>query len=230
METKAFLFDLDGTLVDSLHDIYAGVRALAERRGLPSPPIEDVRDMIGKGIRVLVARLAEWWMSRGIAAEVSDQQALLSELVEVWSTVPDLVRPIPGALECVARLRDQGFRVALVTNKIRERTVEYLAKNGLSDAFDAVVAGDDCEHAKPWPDMLCLAAQHLGVKAAECVMVGDSQNDALAARAAGMPVLLVRTGYNEGLGIDAWAAENGFMWVGDDVPAAVSVYLKESAC
>ena len=229
MDTKAVLFDLDGTLVDSLPDIHAGVCALAERRGLPKPPIEDVGDMIGKGIRVLIERLADWWRLRGHAVETPEPEALLPELIEVWSGMPDLVRPIPGAFEAVAALRAAGIKTALVTNKIRERTVEYLERNGLEDAFDAVVTASDCERAKPWPDILWMAAEQLQVDPKACVMVGDSQNDALAGRAAGMRTVLVRTGYNEGVTIDEWAAQNGFEDLWDDVPQAMAPILKEAA-
>lgn len=228
MDTKAVLFDLDGTLVDSLPDIHAGVCALAQRRGLPQPPIEDVAAMIGKGIRVLVARLADWWCARGIKAETPDPETLLPELIEVWSGMPDLVRPIPGAFEAVRALRAVGIRTALVTNKIRERTVEYLERHDLEDAFDAVVTASDCARAKPAPDMLLKAAEMLGVEPQACIMVGDSQNDALAGRAAGMRVWLVRTGYNEGVSIDVWARENGFDALWDNVPKALAELLREA--
>lgn len=230
MRTKAFFFDLDGTLVDSLPDIHAGIRELARRQSLPVPPEEVVASMIGKGIRVLVERLASWWRERGVDLDESAQENLLPELISVWSAMPDLVRPIPGALECVASLRSEGFKVALVTNKIRERTVEFLDRRGLSEAFDAVVTASDCERVKPWPDMLQLAASIVGVQTCECVMVGDSQNDALAAKAAGMQVLLVRTGYNEGVDIDLWSSQHGFTMVGKDVPTVVRDYLKGALC
>ena len=74
-----------------------------------------------------------------------------------------------------------------------------------------------------------MAAEQLQVDPKACVMVGDSQNDALAGRAAGMRTVLVRTGYNEGVTIDEWAAQNGFEDLWDDVPQAMAPILKEAA-
>ena len=89
-------------------------------------------------------------------------------------------------------------------------TLSLLADKGLAPLFDVVVAGDDGHTPKPAPDMLLAAAAALGASAADCVMVGDSRNDALAARSAKMTVRLVACGYNEGEPIGQWAQANGF--------------------
>ena len=115
-----------------------------------------------------------------------------------------------AVIEGVEQLKDKGIRVALVTNKQRSLTVEFLQSRGLESLFDTVVAGDDCPNNKPAPDMLIRAMTEMNVCASETVMVGDSRNDALAGRAAGVSVALVETGYNEGVSIADWAREAGF--------------------
>ena len=90
--------------------------------------------------------------------------------------------------------------------------------------LNALVAGDDTDHPKPAPDMLLLACKKLGVSPAEAVMVGDSENDALAARAAGIRAMLVSTGYNGTIPMTRWAAENGFSLVFSSV-AGIKDYI-----
>ena len=97
-----------------------------------------------------------------------------------------------------------------MTNKLRSLTVEFIESRGIAHLFDAVVAGDDCPKNKPAPDMLLRAMDILKVDASQAIMVGDSRNDALAGRAAGVTVALVETGYNEGVSIADWAREAGF--------------------
>ncbi len=89
-------------------------------------------------------------------------------------------------------------------------TEAFLASHGLGELFDVVLTGSDAERLKPAPDLLRLALERLGVSAREAVMVGDSSNDALAARAAGTALMLVDGGYNEGVAVQDWARANGF--------------------
>ncbi len=205
---KAVLFDLDGTLVDSLPELYEGVRRSLEELGFPVPEKEAVRDMIGRGVSVLVDRLRSHLQLTD--AELT-HAALLSLLVKHWAqTNGSYTTFYPGVLDGIAALRAADIRVGLVTNKWRDLTMEFLQARGIRELFDVVVAGDDCPHNKPAPDMLLKAIETLKVDAAQTIMVGDSRNDALAARAAGIRVALVETGYNEGEAIALWAREAGF--------------------
>jgi phosphoglycolate phosphatase len=102
---------------------------------------------------------------------------------------------VPQALE---QLRQCGLALACVTNKPREFTLPLLERVQLAAHFSAVVAGDDVREKKPHPALLLEACRRLALTPAQVLMVGDSVNDALAARAAGCPVVLVETGYNEG--------------------------------
>lgn len=205
---KAVLFDLDGTLVDSLPELYHGVHTVLSDMGLKAPSQEAVGAMIGRGILVLVQRLCA---ALGIAVESEQGRDLFDRLLKAWSESGGRHTAFyPGVIEGVEQLKDKGIRVALVTNKQRSLTVEFLQSRGLENLFDTVVAGDDCPNNKPAPDMLIRAMTEMNVCASETVMVGDSRNDALAGRAAGVSVALVETGYNEGVSIADWAREAGF--------------------
>lgn len=205
---KAVLFDLDGTLVDSLPELYHGVHTVLSDMGLKAPSQEAVGAMIGRGILVLVQRLCA---ALGIAVESEQGRDLFDRLLKAWSESGGRHMVFyPGVIEGVEQLKDKGIRVALVTNKQRSLTVEFLQSRGLESLFDTVVAGDDCPNNKPAPDMLIRAMTEMNVCASETVMVGDSRNDALAGRAAGVSVALVETGYNEGVSIADWAREAGF--------------------
>lgn len=206
LAVKAVLFDLDGTLVDSLPEIYEGVHRTALEMGLTPPSQQQVGDMIGRGPGVLVDRVCAV-----LGLDENGCKTFMSGLVKNWSESGGrLITLFPGVLGGLLALRAKGIQTALVTNKLRSLTVEFLEDRDMTALFDTVVAGDDCERNKPAPDMLIRALNELGVSPAEAVMVGDSRNDALAARAAGVTAALVQTGYNEGVGIDEWAREAGF--------------------
>lgn len=205
---KAVLFDLDGTLVDSLPEIYEGVCRTAADFGVKPPSKDEVGAMIGRGVVVLVDRL---YAALGLEEESVSRQAFLTTLVNHWSeTNGRYIAFYPGVLDGIRALRSAGVMTALVTNKLRSLTLKFIEERGIAELFSAVVAGDDCERNKPAPDMLWRALEELGVEASDAVMVGDSRNDALAARAAGVTAALVETGYNEGVGMAEWAREAGF--------------------
>jgi phosphoglycolate phosphatase len=207
LPVKAVLFDFDGTLVDSLPEIYGGVAKAVRSFGLEPPSKEEVAAMIGRGVTVLSERVCE----RLGRSDPAFSKAMLDKILDCWAeTNGRLIEFFPGVLDAVAALRAKGVKTALVTNKLRSLTLAFLKERGADGYFDTVVAGDDCEHNKPAPDMLFKALKDLGCYASEAVMVGDSRNDALAARAAGVTAALVETGYNEGVGIAEWAREAGF--------------------
>lgn len=205
---KAVLFDLDGTLVDSLPELYEGVaRAVADLKG-PAPSKEDVANMIGRGVQVLTERVRTHMHLTD--ADIT-HEVLLDRIVNNWAeTNGKFIDFFPGVLDSIATLRAKGIKTALVTNKMRDLTMSFVKDREVEELFDAVVCGDDCPRNKPSPDMLWRACELLGVDVSQTVMVGDSRNDALAAREAGSIPALVQTGYNEGLDIADWGREAGF--------------------
>lgn len=230
MKARAVFFDLDGTLVDSLPALHKGVQLLAEELKLPDPGIERVGDMIGGGVRVLVGRLIAWWQTAAPECPLPETEAALSRLVELWDAVgTSAIRVYPGVPEALSLLRKAGIRTVLVTNKERKLTLALLEEKGMSGLFDAVVAGGDCARLKPYPDMIERALALSQTAPEEALMVGDSRNDALAARAAGVKALLVETGYNEGEPLAVWGPSNGFENIFPDAAAACGAVLEGEA-
>lgn len=200
----AVLFDLDGTLVDTAADIALALnRALAEQ-GLRALPVAAVRTMIGRGSAVLVARALEACAPQ-LAADA--RRALLARYHHHYAALHDELqgggskaRAYAGVAEALAALHDAGLRLAVVTNKPQAIALRLLQRLGLSPWFDLVVGGDNADAAgrKPGGEPLLHACDAMGVSAQQALMVGDSAVDVAAARAAGMPVLCVPYGYNEG--------------------------------
>lgn len=208
MKLKAVLFDLDGTLIDSVPDLTRGVNRLLSLLNKPPLAVEDVSAMVGKGAATL--------LSRALAARdlVVDEETLENYLTryKAWvieAGAKDSVL-LPGVKELMTALKEKGIKRALVTNKPRAMTESVIQEKGIDVFFDVVITPEDVQNPKPAGDMLRLACSKLDVNPQEAVMVGDSGNDALAAQNAGMSAVLLKTGYNEGAAIDAWAKENGF--------------------
>jgi phosphoglycolate phosphatase len=144
---------------------------------------------------------------RCLGADAADEK-LLAEAVSAFRRHYAVVNGeattvYAGAIETLSVLRERGMRMACVTNKPAEFTAPLLAKTGLAGYFAAIVSGDTLAEKKPHPAPLVHACELLGCTVADAVMIGDSANDAAAARAAGMAVYLVTYGYSEGLAVDS---------------------------
>lgn len=194
---RAVLLDLDGTLLDTAPEIAAAAADMLSELGLdPVDPLR-VREFIGKGIPHLVRRTLEASLGRA-----PDERRVGSAMEGFFFHYAKrngcMSKPYPGVLEGITELRAKGFALACVTNKTAQFTIPLLEATGLAGFFPVVVSGDTMPKKKPAPDPLLEACRRLGIPALEALMIGDSRNDALAARAAGCPVLLVPYGYTEG--------------------------------
>lgn len=195
MDTSAVLLDLDGTLLDSLPDLAHAINGMRADLALPALGTERIGTYIGKGAAVLVQRaLAD-------VPKQNHEQAMALFRRHYHACNGRYAIPYPGALEGLARMRDMGLKLAIVTNKPEQFTLPLLERSRIAPYVEVVVSGDTCAHAKPHPEPLLYACKLLGVTPAQAIMIGDSINDAQAARAAGMPVLVVPYGYNEGLDV-----------------------------
>jgi phosphoglycolate phosphatase len=194
---RAVLFDLDGTLLDTVADISTALNAALAEQFLASLPESEVRTLIGRGVPSLIERS----LARVPGGESIDAHRVFERFhfhyEQVQRTGRMRTRPYPGVARGLAELHVLGFRIAVVTNKPTRASVDLLSRFGLDLWIDALIGGDS-GHRKPEPQPLLLACARLGVPTAEALMIGDSAIDVLAARAAGIPVLCVPYGYNEG--------------------------------
>jgi phosphoglycolate phosphatase len=196
---RGALFDLDGTLLDTLADIAAALNRTVAEWGWAPLSDAEVRDMVGGGSPILIERAAAL---RRKVLEADESSAMLQRFFHHYEAMEtsnqSSAQPYPGAVESLRRLHAAGVRIAVVTNKQRHFADVLLGRLALAGWVDLVVGGDTCPRRKPDPQPLLFACDSLQVKVAEAVMVGDSINDVQAARAAGMPVVCVSYGYNEG--------------------------------
>ncbi|MCV0394203.1 MAG: HAD-IA family hydrolase [Rhizobiaceae bacterium] len=190
---KAVLFDLDGTLVDSVPDLHGAVATLLERHGFVPLDLCEVRTMVGDGVRALVARA---FRARGRPVSGTELDALTDEMMDIYGArLTALTTLMPGAREALAACRAAGLGLGCVTNKPQAASEAILAGFGLSHYLPVVIGGDAGRALKPAPDIALAALDRLGVAPAEAVLVGDGAADAGCGRAAGMTVVLVRGGY-----------------------------------
>jgi phosphoglycolate phosphatase len=191
---RAAIIDLDGTLVDTLGDFAAALNLMLDALGLPRVETAVVERFIGKGSEHLI---------RETLAHVGASPVLYPQ---AWEHYQHAYRGLngrhakvyPGVVDGLASLRAAGLRLACLTNKPGEFARELLAAKGLASCFELVFGGDAFERRKPDPLPLRRTCEALGLASAEVLMVGDSGNDAAAARAAGCAVVLVTYGYNHG--------------------------------
>jgi phosphoglycolate phosphatase len=193
----AILCDLDGTLLDTVADIAAAVNAVLAGLGRAALAQDIIATYIGRGADVLLHRALGGGPDARIDAELLARARALFETA--YARVNgDATRIYPGVVAGLDCFRALGVRLACVTNKPQRAAEAVLARFGLSDRFEFVIGGDALAQRKPDPEPLLHAAARLGIAPRACVALGDSANDALAARGAGMPVVLVDYGYTEG--------------------------------
>lgn len=212
---RAVLLDLDGTLLDTAGDIATAANLM--RASLGFAPLDPVliKSYVGKGIANLVAKTLK--DAVGEVGPTALKVAVANFERQYEKCFGDTSTAFPGVVDGLDALRNKGFRLGCVTNKAEKFTLPLLAKTGLSGYFELVVSGDSLPEKKPHPMPLQHAATFFACKTTELLLIGDSLNDAQAARAAGCPVFIVPYGYNEGQelrGLDC----DAFI---DDVPSAL---------
>ena len=196
----AVALDLDGTLVDTLPDLHeAGNRMLADLGREPATAIA-VRSYIGDGVDRLIKRL----LTGDAEAEpppdtfAAARQAFSGHYRTVLTRSS---RPYPDVAEVLDEMRSRGLKLACVTNKPAAFTLPLLSSLGLQQRLDLVLSGDSLARKKPDPLPLQHCARAFGLPPTQLLMVGDSANDCLSARAAGCPVVCVPYGYRGSLGL-----------------------------
>lgn len=194
---KAVMIDLDGTLLDTIPDLAAAANGMLSALGRPPLPEARIRDFVGKGINNLIERTLTNDMNGKPDAALFARALPLYE--KSYHAINGKHTTIyPGVMEGLDLLRAQGYPLVCVTNKVERFTLPLLDFVSMADYFRCVVAGDTLPQRKPDPAPLLHACRQLGVAPGDMLMIGDSMNDAQAARAAGCPVFCVTYGYNEG--------------------------------
>ncbi|HSE76241.1 MAG TPA: phosphoglycolate phosphatase [Dongiaceae bacterium] len=184
------VFDLDGTLVDSAPDIAAAVNALFAELGLPPVELALIRRMIGDGAPVLLERALR---HVGAAHKAADLMARFS--AHYGENAVKLSTLYPGVAETLAALRAAGCRLGVCTNKPISPTHAVLAAFELNGLIEAVIGGDSMKQRKPQPEPLLEVIRALGGTPDRAVLVGDSTVDLACAEAAGVPAIIVPSGY-----------------------------------
>ena len=200
----AYLFDLDGTLVDSAPDIHEALNHTLHHAGLAPVGLQLTRDFVGMGSRALITRALT---HHGFSDR--DPEPLLGRFLNYYErNISVHSKPFPGTRDTLLALRQRGARLAVVTNKYAALTDAVLRDLELLELFDCVVASETTPNPKPAPDPALHACDALKVTPADALFIGDASPDVGCAKAAGCPVVVRRDGYNNGtpaheLGADA---------------------------
>lgn len=195
------IFDLDGTLLNTLEDLMDSVNYALERQGFPLRNIEEIRSFVGNGIRLLVERAVPQEVVGTDTFEVCFKD--FNDYYKVH--MEDKTAPYDGINEMLKNIKKAGFKTAIVTNK-----VDYAAQelcNRLFPEIDLVVGSVDDRPNKPAPDGAFYAIDTLGSKAENTIFVGDADTDILTAKNAGLPSIGVLWGFRDREIIEAEGAE-----------------------
>lgn len=194
---RLVMFDLDGTLMDSVPDLAAAVDKMLMLLGREPAGIDRVRDWVGNGSRVLVRRaLAGQLQHEGVADELADEALAL--FMQAYSGGHELTTVYPGVRECLDWLRERDVKLAIITNKPAQFIEPLLEENGLAGYFQWLIGGDTLPQQKPDPAALVWVMREAGVSPNASLFVGDSRNDVRAAKAASVPCAALTYGYNHG--------------------------------
>jgi phosphoglycolate phosphatase len=194
----AAIVDLDGTMVDTIGDFVVALNHMLDDLALPHIDAPTVEAMVGKGSEHLIHSVLrhvratseddETWFERAWPRYQHHYLAINGQHAKVYA----------GVVQGLSALRARGLLLACLTNKPTAFARPLLASKGLAEFFDVMFGGDAFDKKKPDPLPLLKACEALGTRPARTLMLGDSSNDAKAARAAGCPVILVSYGYNHG--------------------------------
>jgi phosphoglycolate phosphatase len=203
---QAAIVDLDGTMIDTQADFVVALNAAMDALKLSHVDAHYVSQTVGKGSDHLI---------RSTLAHVGADASLYEAARALYQTHylrinGDHSQVYPGVIEGLKKMQVRGWKLACLTNKPTAFALPLLRKKGLSDFFTKVYGGDAFERMKPDPLPLLKTCEALGTLPLHTLMIGDSSNDAIAARAAGCPVMLVTYGYNHGVPVHTVDAD-GFV-------------------
>ncbi len=201
MKYDTYIFDLDGTLLDTLQDLANAVNHAMRQMNYPERTVDEVRRFIGNGIRMLIKRAAP----QNISDEDYDKTLAIFTAYYL-EHIADFTKPYDGITDVIETLRQKGCKVAVVSNKADE-AAKKVVKDFFGDIFDLVVGKMDRFPSKPAPDSVLYVIETLGVNKVKCVYSGDSEVDVQTAHNAGLPCVGVTWGNRDVTELIAAGAE-----------------------
>ena len=202
---EAYLFDLDGTLVDTVPDIDQALNHALATFGLARVDLSLTRHWIGHGSRTLIKQALEY--QQQAAAEPDIDQLITPFLDYYKANIAVHSRTYAEVNEALSTLHQRGTKLAVVTNKLTELSEPLLQDIGLYEFFDLIVCGDTASKPKPDPAPINLCLEQFALAPEQVLMVGDSETDVLAAQAASVDVACMRDGYNHGVDVATLKAD-----------------------
>ena len=194
------LFDLDGTLVDTAPDLMAAHNHVMKKFGYSTRSVDEIRNLVGKGASVLIGR-SIWGSAKKEFSKITDEK-IKNEMVKEFISFygKNIVKDsklIKGVLEFLKWAKSKNISMGVCTNKQEHLAIDLLKKIKIYDYFEYVAGGNTFEYCKPDPRHLTSIIEIMNGDIKKCLMVGDSENDADAAKSAGIPMILVEDGYTD---------------------------------
>ena len=194
------LFDLDGTLVDTAPDLMLAHNHVMRKFGYPTKSTEDIRNLVGKGAGALIGR-SIWGQAKKEFSKVLDEKIkdeMIKEFVDYYGkNIKNESTLITGVKDFLIWCKEQNISMAVCTNKQEYLSNDLLKKIGIYDSFEYVAGSDTFDYCKPDPRHLTNVVEILDGDIKKTIMIGDSETDANAAKAAEIPVILLENGYTE---------------------------------
>ena len=194
------LFDLDGTLVDTAPDLMTAHNHVMKKFGYSTRSVDDIRNLVGKGASVLIGR-SIWGSAKKEFSKITDDKIkneMVKEFINFYgkNIVKDS-KLIKGVLEFLKWAKSKNISMGVCTNKQEHLAIDLLKKIKIYDYFEYVAGGNTFEYCKPDPRHLTSIIEIMNGDIKKSLMVGDSENDADAAKSAGIPMILVEDGYTD---------------------------------
>ena len=194
------LFDLDGTLVDTAPDLMAAHNHVMKKFGYSTRSVDEIRNLVGKGASVLIGR-SIWGSAKKEFSRITDEK-IKNEMVKEFISFygKNIVKDsklVKGVLEFLKWAKSKNISMGVCTNKQEHLAVDLLKKIEIYDYFEYVAGGNTFEYCKPDPRHLTSIIEIMNGDIKKSLMVGDSENDADAAKSAGIPMILVEDGYTD---------------------------------
>ena len=194
------LFDLDGTLVDTAPDLMRAHNHVMQKFGYPTKSTEEIRNLVGKGAGAMIGR-SIWGQAKKEFGKVNDEKVkkeMVTEFVDFYGkNIINESTLIKGVKEFLNWCKDQSISMAVCTNKQEHLSNDLLKKIGIYDYFEYVAGSDTFDYCKPDPRHLTSVVEILNGDIKKTIMIGDSETDANAAKAAEIPIILLEDGYTE---------------------------------